>query len=231
VTIAPERQAAARPAGDGYAAARKSMIESQLRTSGVNASFVLHRMMSVPREDYVPASARPIAYIDRAVPLGEGRFLAAPVFHGMLLQEAVPGTGDRVLVVDGGSGYLPDLVRPLVASLDVITPAQALQGQGQGEGGGGGGGGLQAGGFSLLLIDGAVEHVPAALAARLDQAGRAVTGVVESGVTRLAVGRRTGGMSGDASGGGADAGLALLSLAEIGIPILTEFAKPKAWSF
>ena len=37
-----------------YAAARKAMIDSQLRTSGVNETFVLDRMKAVPREDFVP---------------------------------------------------------------------------------------------------------------------------------------------------------------------------------
>jgi protein-L-isoaspartate(D-aspartate) O-methyltransferase len=220
VTTAPERQAAARPEIDGFAAARRNMIDSQLRTSGVNDRSVLGRMMSVPREDHVPAAVRSLAHTDRAVPLGcdrdgVARFLAAPLFYGLMLQEAQPRADDRVLVVDAGSNYLPELVRPLVASLDVITPAQAVAGQGA------------TGPFSLLLIDGAVEHVPAPLAALLEPEGRAVTGLSANGVSRLAVGRRISGMR----EGAADAGVALLPLAEIGIPILTEFAKPRAWSF
>ena len=41
-----------------FAAARRHMIESQLRTSGVNDSWVLERMAAVPREDFVPEAAR-----------------------------------------------------------------------------------------------------------------------------------------------------------------------------
>jgi len=196
-----------RPANDGFAAARKAMIDSQLRTSGVNARFVLERMLSVPREDFVPEEARGSAYIDRAVPLGDNRFLAAPVFHGLMLQEAAPRLGDDALVVDSGSGYLAELVRPMVGSLAVITPAQAIAGEGA------------TGPFSLLLVDGAVEHVPAPLAALLAKDGRAFTGLVEGSVTRLAAGRHSG------------EAVALLPLAEIGIPALPEFARPKAWTF
>jgi len=53
-------------------AARKTMIDSQLRASGVNEPFVIARMSAVAREDFVPRSAKTIAYMDRAVPLGEG---------------------------------------------------------------------------------------------------------------------------------------------------------------
>lgn len=182
------------------------MIDSQLRTSGVNDEFVLERMNAVPREQFVPPAARGHAYIDRAIALGDGRFLAAPVVHGTMLQEARPVPTDRALVVDGGSGYLPELLRPLVGMLETISPADALDAAAEG-------------GFTLLLIDGAAEHVPPALVARLANDARVVTGWLRQNVTCLAVGRKAG------------ADVALLPLAEIGIPVLPEFAPPKGWSF
>ena len=42
------------------------------------------------------------------------------------------------------------------------------------------------------MRDGAVEQVPAALAATLSPEGRLVTGVIRNGVTRLELGRRSG---------------------------------------
>ena len=60
--------------------ARRAMIDSQLRTSGVNAPFVLERMRAVAREDHLPASMHGVAYSDRAIALAEGGFLAAPLF-------------------------------------------------------------------------------------------------------------------------------------------------------
>jgi len=183
------------------------MVDSQLRPSGVNSRDILERMLAVPREDFVPADARAFAYMDRAVPLGDGRFLASAEFHGLMLQEAAPRFADSALVVDGGSGYLPELLRPMVGTLAVVTPAQAARGEGA------------QGPFSLLLVDGAVEQVPQALAALLAADGRAITGLLADGVTRLAAGRRAG------------AAIALLPLAELGIPVLADFTRPKAWSF
>jgi protein-L-isoaspartate(D-aspartate) O-methyltransferase len=194
-----------RPLG-GHDKARRAMIDSQLRTSGVSADFVLRRMAAVPRESFVPPAAREFAYIDRAVALGDGRFLAAPVVHGMMLQEARPTAHDRVLLVDGGSGYLAELLRPLVGALDVVAPDAANAKARPGD-------------YTLLVIDGAVEQVPDSLTRRLAADARAVAGLVEDGVTRLAVGRKTGN------------GIAFLPVAELGIPVLPEFAKPKAWSF
>ena len=190
-----------------FSAARKAMIDSQLRTSGVNEPFVLARMSAVSREEFVPAAARAVAYIDRAIPLDNGRRLAAPLFYGMVLAEAKPSADDRVLVVDSGAGYLPELLRPLVASVEVIAPEDAVAAS------------RKKGDFTLLAIDGAVEALPPALVKRLDPGARVVTGLVANGVTRLAIGRR----SGD--------DVALLPLAEIGIPRLGEFDQPKGWSF
>ena len=187
-------------------AARRAMIDSQLRTSGVNEPWVLAAMARVPREDFVPAAARAAAYIDRAVPLGEGRFLAAPLVHGMMLTEARPSAKDQALLVGDSKGYLAALLGPLVGSLEVVDPADAAGKKGKGS-------------YSLIVVDGALEELPGALAAQLAEDGRIVTGLVLRGVTRLAAGRKTGGE------------VALLPLAEIGIPVLPEFAAPKRWSF
>lgn len=197
--------AALRPASN-FAAARRAMIDSQLRTSGVNDPWVLARMAAVPREDFVPAAVRDAAYTDRAVPLGEGRMLAAPLFHARMLAEARPTAADRALVIDGGSGYLAALLEGVAGSVATTTPEEAKGSAKQGD-------------YTLILIDGAVEQLPDTLAKRLVDDGRVVTGLVENGVTRLAIGRKT-----------ANA-IALLPLAELGIPRLPAFDKPKAWSF
>lgn len=190
-----------------FQTARRAMIDSQLRTSGVNEPFVLARMGAVPREDFVPASARDTAYIDRAIPLANGRRLAAPLFYGMMLAEAQPQLSDTALVVDSGSGYLPELLRPLVGLVDVITPEEALVKS------------RKRAVYSLILVDGAVEELPDSLTKRLADGGRVLTGLVTKGVTRLAVGRKTSG------------GAALLPLAEMGVPRLSEFDKAAGWSF
>lgn len=187
--------------------ARKAMIDSQLRTSGVNQEFVLARMAAVAREEYVPEAAKAMAYMDRAIPLGGGRFLASPLVHGVMLAEAAPKPDDRVLVVEGGTSYLADLARPLVERLDSISASDAS------------GTNRKRKTYSLILIDGAIEELPDSLAKQLEDGGRIVAGLVLRGVTRLAIGRKIAGS------------VTLQPLAEIGIPVLHEFDRPKAWSF
>ena len=188
------------------AAARRAMIDSQLRTSGVNEPWVLSAMASVPREDFVPAAMRDAAYIDRAIPLGDGSQLASPLVHARMLAEARPGHDDKALLVGDGNGYLAALLRPLVGSLDALC-ADAVQSK-RGKGA-----------YSLLVVDGAVEEMPRSFASLLAEGGRLVTGLLESGVTRLAIGTRVGGE------------IALLPVADIGIPVIAEFRAPKRWNF
>jgi len=206
MTLTATRPASANTAA-AQAVARRAMIDSQLRVSGVNEEWVLAAMARVPREDFVPEDARGHAYIDRAIPLDGNHALPAPLVHGMMLVEAAPQAEDRVLVVSCGSGYLGELLRPQVAVLDTVSAADAAtQAKGMGQ-------------YTLVLVDGAIEQLPAGLAGELAEGGRIVTGLVERGVTRLATGRKQQGE------------VALLPLADIGIPVLRELAAPKRWSF
>lgn len=190
------------------AIARKAMIDSQLRTSGVNEEFVLARMIAVPREDFLPEDKSQIAYIDRSVSLSSGGALASPLFYGKLLIEAAPMPDDRVLVVEGGTAYLTELLRPLVQDIDAMDAATAAEKAGS-----------KRKTYSMIVIDGAVEQLPAGLAKRLEDGGRIVSGLLLRDVTRLASGRKI-----------ADQ-VALQPIEDMGIPILHEFDKPKSWSF
>lgn len=185
--------------------ARRAMIDSQLRTSGVNEPWILTAMARVPREDFVPEAMRSSAYIDRAIALGDGRMLASPLVHGKMLAEAEPGKDDTALLIGDGNGYLAALLAPLVGSLDAIDPARAAAGD-------------RSGPYSLVLVDGAIEEHEK-LSDLLSEGGRIVMGVVDNGVTRLAKGRKIAGR------------VSLIPIADIGIPVLPEFNAPKGWSF
>ncbi|WP_370178937.1 protein-L-isoaspartate O-methyltransferase [Alteriqipengyuania sp.] len=189
-----------------FAAARRHMIESQLRTSGINDAFVLERMAEVPREDFVPEASRASAYIDRTIPLGGGAALGSPLAYGEILTHARPQSGDTVLLIGPATGYLAALIRPLVSEVREATPDMLLANDVDGT-------------FDLVIVDGALEDVPVQLVATLAPAGRLVTGVIRKGVTRLEVGRR----SGD--------DLSLLAITETQLPRLPQFDKPQGWSF
>jgi len=184
--------------------ARRAMIDSQLRVSGVNGPAILNAFAAIRREDFVPADRRAVAYMDRAVPLGDGNVLAPALTHGQMLTAAEPAATDTVLVISG-NGYLAALVRELSGA----APALAAPGAAP----------ATSGPFSLVLIDGAIETVPEQLAALLADDGRVVTGMVERGVTRLEIGRKVAGT------------LRFSALGEADFAVLDAFAAKKSWSF
>lgn len=191
-----------RPAADELQIARRAMIDSQLRVSGVNSPGILAAFASIPREDFVPAERRALAYIDRAVPLGEGKWLSPALTYGQMLEAAAVTADDTVLVLSA-NGYLAALAGKLAGSAACVDSLANAQG----------------GPFSLILIDGAAEVLPEALAAVLADDGRVVTGIADRGVTRLAIARKALGK------------VVATPLGEADFAILPEFAAAKTWSF
>jgi protein-L-isoaspartate(D-aspartate) O-methyltransferase len=89
-----------------YAKARAAMVEQQVRPWDVLDPRVLRALSELPREDFVPAAHRALAYVDIAIPLGHGETMMKPVVEGRALQALLPTEGDEVLEIGTGSGFM-----------------------------------------------------------------------------------------------------------------------------
>ena len=89
-----------------YAKARELMVEQQIRPWDVLDPRVLDVLAGLPREDFVPAAYRNLAYTDLPLPLGHGEFMLKPVVEGRALQALELAPGDVVLEIGTGSGFL-----------------------------------------------------------------------------------------------------------------------------
>lgn len=186
-----------------FAAARRAMIDSQLRPQGVSDPAVLAAMGSVPREEFVPEAVRPLAYSDRPLDLGGGKAMMPPSALASLVTALEPRSGERALVVGSGNGYAARVLEALGLKVDQADA----------------GGASAKSGYDVILIDGAVGEVPAGLADRLVPNGRLATGIDDNGVTRLAVGRVSAGV------------LGLRRFADSEVPVLPGFSRPRAFTF
>lgn len=154
---------------------RRSMVDSQLRTSGVMDAWVIAAMGSVAREDFVPATHRATAYMDRSIALDDGSVLNPAVSTALLLQAAEVRADDNVLLVGKADGYAAAILRMRVTALTAVAADNLTAAQSGAP-------------FSLIIIDGAAEELPTALLNLATDGARLVTGVIEGAVTRLAKG-------------------------------------------
>src|SRR5947207_15987519 len=81
-----------------------NMIESQLRPNRVTDERVIEAFSRLRRELFVPAHLRGVAYVDKDLPLGRGRYLMEPMVAARLLQALMPNRKETALVVGAGVG-------------------------------------------------------------------------------------------------------------------------------
>lgn len=202
------------------------MVDSQLRTNGVTAPWVVQAMARVPREPFLPAGKQATAYHDRSIDLGNNRMLNPPLASAQLLQASEVDAGDKVLLVGCGGGYMAALLsghvgrlvavesdadlaaiaRNNVAGLELVENALVE-------------GAAAAAPYDVIIIDGAIEQLPTAIEAQLAEGGRIVTGLVEGPVRRLATGTKHGGH------------IALRSFADLELAPLPGFERAKEFVF
>lgn len=89
-----------------YAKARETMVEQQVRPWDVLDPRVLGVLSALPREDFVPAAHRALAYVDIEIPIGHGEAMMKPVVEGRALQALALADSDEVLEIGTGSGFL-----------------------------------------------------------------------------------------------------------------------------
>lgn len=103
--------------------ARTNMVDQQIRSWEVLDSRVLEVLREVPREAFVPARHRKIAFSDLRIPLGHDQMMMKPIEQGRLLQGMALRGDDEVLEIGTGSGFLTACLAKLskaVTSIEII---------------------------------------------------------------------------------------------------------------
>ncbi|APR03699.1 protein-L-isoaspartate O-methyltransferase family protein [Thauera chlorobenzoica] len=90
--------------------ARFNMVEQQIRPWEVLDQNVLDLLMTVRREEFVPAGHRELAFAEVEIPIGCGQVMLKPVIEGKILQALRVEKTDSVLEIGAGSGYFAALL-------------------------------------------------------------------------------------------------------------------------
>lgn len=167
-----------------FAAARRHMVDGQVRTADVTDLRIISAMQEVPRERFVPPDAVGLAYLDLALPLGGGRSLVKPMVLAKLIQAAELEPTDRVLVVGCATGYAVAVLARIASQVvgleedeklvSVAQAALASQPNVTIAKGPLTGGWARGASYDAILVDGAVEVLPDEFRRQLKDGGKLV---------------------------------------------------------
>ena len=105
---------------DKYSQLRKSMVEQQLKTRGIDNEKVLDIMGNIERHKFVPSSLVNNAYDDNPLPIGYGQTISQPYIVALMTQSLEVDKNDKVLELGTGSGYQAAVLAELVKEVYTI---------------------------------------------------------------------------------------------------------------
>lgn len=182
-----------------YVQRRVTMVDTQVRPSDVTSFPIINAMLTVPRELFVPADKRDIAYVGEHLDLGEGRVLLDPRTFAKMLEALDATPAELVLVIGAGLGYGAAVLSHLAQAVVAVEEDEALAKEAASslteagidtvavETGSLADGAPRHGPYDAILIEGAVETLPDALTDQLKDGGRILAIFSEGplGVARL----------------------------------------------
>lgn len=214
-----------------FASRRTTMVDTQVRPSDVTKYPIIDAMLSVPREDYVPESARDVAYVETNIDLGDGREVLAARSFAKLLEAVSVGRDDSVLDLGCGLGYstavLAHIAQFVVAVENDESMAEDAQRNLSEQGvdnaavvtGSLAAGAAASGPYDRILVQGAIEQWPDALTEQLTEGGHVGAFWAEGSICVARLGIKHGGR------------MIWRDLFNAGAPRLAEFEKAKTFAF
>ena len=183
-------------ASDHLSAAKQRMLDQHLRARGITDERVLAAMQRVPREEFVPATLRPHAYDDRALPVELGQTISQPYTVAFMAQAARLQGHERVLEIGTGTGYgaavlshltakvctierWPDLLESAEQRLDRLGFRNLVTKLADGSLGW-----AEQSPFDAIIVTAAAERLPPAFLDQLAEGGRIIIPIGEPGAAQ-----------------------------------------------
>lgn len=188
-----------------FSALRTVMVDTQVRPSDVTKFTVIEAMLTIPREEFVPDSRRAVAYSGENLDIGKGRMILQPRTLAKMVDALNVQPDELVLNLGCDYGYSAAIVARMAQAVVAVEADAAIAAEAETRLAAAGvdnaavlnaplaEGCADQGPYDAVLISGAIETLPQAIADQLKEGGRIVALFAEGNLGVARIGFRIGG--------------------------------------
>lgn len=184
---------------------RTMMVDTQVRPSDVTKFPIIDAMLSVPRENFVPAAQKEAAYMGENLDLGAGRVLLEPRTLAKMLDALDITNQELVLDVGCTLGYSAAVIAHMAEAVVAVEQDESMATEAQEalmEAGADNvmmhtgdlaQGAPDHGPYDVIVIEGGVTEVPQSFLQQLKDGGRIGALFMEGALGEVRIGFKNGG--------------------------------------
>lgn len=188
-----------------FSARRTMMVDTQVRPSDVTKFPIIDAMLTIPREEFVPAAKREAAYMGENLELGAGRVLLEPRTLAKMLDALDVSQDELVLDIGSGIGYSAAVIARMAEAVVALEEDETLASEAVealmavgadnviAQTGALTQGAAEHGPYDVIVIEGAVQSLPDDIAAQLKDGGRIAAIFVEGALGEARIGHKQNG--------------------------------------
>ncbi|MEC8039811.1 MAG: protein-L-isoaspartate O-methyltransferase [Pseudomonadota bacterium] len=189
-----------------FTARRTMMVDTQIRPSDVTKFPIIEAMLSVPREDFVPADKIESAYVEENVDLGGSRVVLEPRTLAKMLDALDIQADELVLDLGCGLGYSSAVMARMAEAVVAVEDDEARAEEAQVALSRAGAdnvavhvgalaeGAAKHGPYDVVVLQGAAEHLPEAIIDQVKEGGRIAALLVEGALGTVKIGYKIDGV-------------------------------------
>lgn len=187
-----------------YAVRRTMMVDTQVRPADVTKFPIIDAMLSVPREAFVPRGLREAAYIGENLDLGGRRVILEPRTLAKMLDALDIRADELVLDIGSAMGYSAAVIAHMAEAVIAVEDEETLSAEAQAlllahgadnvivQSAALTDGAAEHGPYDAIVIEGAIEQLPAALSDQLKDGGRIACIFMEGALGAVRIGYKLG---------------------------------------
>ena len=185
-----------------FASRRTMMVDTQVRPSDVTKFPIIDAMLTIAREDFVPAAQREAAYLGENLDLGQGRVVLDPRTLAKMLDALAISNDELVLDVGCAMGYSAAVIAHMAEAVVAVEDDEAMAQEAQDALAQSGSdnvmvhtgplneGAPKHGPYDVIIIEGGVVEVPQELTDQLKDGGRIAAIFIKGALGEVRVGHK-----------------------------------------